>query len=295
MKSFSELKLSIIIVNFNSGEYLSKTVNSILENYKGDDFEIIIVDNNSTDDSLERIDKNEKIKIIKSDKNIGFGAANNIGAEKAQGKYLLILNNDTLINKETIPRLMDFYENSKYAAIGPLVLYPKGSFQISFGTDLNLFSEFILKYIYEPYYKLLYKLKKGKISRKVDWLSGVCFLIEKEIYQKIGGFDENFFIYLEDCDFFRRLREKGYTPYYYTEASIIHFKGKSTEKHLSFVYPLNKKSQLYYYCKYNKKSLPLLKFYLLSKLKIKLIFSGNKKIIKDTIKTIREFKCEDNI
>ncbi len=295
MKSFSELKLSIIIVNFNSGEYLSKTVNSILENYKRDDFEIIIVDNNSTDDSLKRIDKNEKIKIIKLDKNIGFGAANNIGAKKAQGKYLFILNNDTLINKETIPRLMDFYENSEYGAVGPLVLYPDKSFQISFGTDLNLFSEFILKYIYEPYYKLLYKLKKGKISRKVDWLSGVCFLIEKEIYQKIGGFDEIFFIYLEDCDFFRRLRGMGYTPYYYTEASIIHFKGKSTEKVLSFVYPLNKKSQLFYYCKYNKKSLPLLKFYLLSKLKIKLIFSGDKKNIKDTIKTIREFKCEDSV
>ena len=284
-------KLSIIIVNYNSGEYIAKTVNSILNNPPKNDFEIIVVDNNSTDNSLSLLREAKNLKIIRLQKNIGFGAANNLGAKAAQGKYLLILNNDTVISEHTIDELLNFYENSDYGAVGPAVLYPDGKFQISFGMDLNIFTEFILKYFYELYYRFLYKLKRGKLSREVDWLSGVCFIIKKDIYEEVKGFDEKFFIYLEDCDFFRRLRRKGYKIFYYSDVSIIHYKGKTTGKFYSFVYPFTKKSQLYYYCKYNKKSFKLLKMYLKLKLKIALLFSEKKETLTNTLRVVNEYEC----
>lgn len=285
-------KISIIIVNFNSGGYLFKTVNSILKNFSEKGFEVIIVDNNSSDDSLKKVKNDERIKIIRLEKNIGFGAANNRGVKEAKGEYILILNNDTLVQENSIEKLIDFLEkNPEFSAVGPLVLYPDKSFQLSFGKEISLFNEFILKFFYERYYKLIYKIRGKRISREVDWLSGVCFLIKKSLYEKIGGFDENFFIYLEDCDFFKRLKEKGHRAYFFAEPEIIHFKGKTTKKYLSFVYPLNKKSQLYYYCKHKKGSFPLLKLYLKLRLSLKLLFSKNKDIIKNTLKVVKDYEC----
>jgi len=297
----NDIEVSIIIVNYNSGKYLYKTLKSITEKVRDISYETIVVDNASTDSSLEGVNNFDKTKIVKLEKNVGFARANNLGVKKAKGKYILILNNDTIVFKNNIENLLQIKkEYPEYGLVAPVVLNEDRTFQLSFGKDLNLVSEFFTKFFSRAYYRLSFKLKNKKFFKKVDWVSGVCFLISKELYNKVGGFDENYFIYIEDADFGKRIREKGYKILVTSKAKIIHYKGKSVSKHEALVSPENKRSQLIYYSKHNSHfQFIILKFYLFSKFKIKYylcFFTGKihkRNIFKDILNILREFSYED--
>ncbi len=294
IKDLSAPELSIIIVNYNSGDYLKNCLNSIKKNIKKIVYEIIIVDNCSSDDSITGIKKDEKIRIIKNKKNLGFARANNIGVSQAKGEYILILNNDTIIFDNSIEKLLDYKkQHPEIGILSPVILYEDKSFQLSFGFDINLLSELFLKYFAETYYKFLYKIKKDNFIIQPNWISGACFLIEKKLYESVSGFDEKFFLYTEDADFGRRVRDKGYKLMVYGKSKIIHLKGKTSSKNLSIAIIESKKSQLYYYCKYNGKlSFIIIKRYLKLKFKIKYyIFPKNRDIIKKLLRIIDEYKC----
>jgi len=295
-------ELSIIIVNYNTKAPLSKTLEAIHKNLKDLDYEIVVVDNASSDGSAESIKKYyPSVKLIALDYNAGFAKGNNEGARHASGRYLLILNHDTYAPKGSVEKLITIKKSfPEYGIVAPLIFNPDKSLQLSWGKDLHIFSELFLKYFLEKLFRIHFKLKKGEVSRNVDWASGACFLIERELYERIGGFDENFFIYIEDADLGRRIRRLGYQIHLTSEVDIIHYLGQSTSKYPRRSLLEAKKSQLYYYCKHNSKvALRILRFYLLIRFFFKRLiyyFKGDSEeceTCEKVLSVIREFNCED--
>lgn len=237
---------SIIIVNFNTKNLLKNCLSSIFNNYKSSDFEIIVVDNNSQDSSVTML-KNEfadnKIKLITNNRNIGFGAANNQGATMARGEYLFFLNSDTIIKENILIPLrhfLDSYEN--IGIIAPKLLLEDGSEQQhAYGGFPTLFSVIADKF----------KKKKIKNSQpfEADWISGAALIIKRDIFNKINGFDEKFFMYFEDIDLCKRVKDLGYKVMVFPKIAVIHLGGKSLNKfskRKEYYY----KSQDYYYKKH---------------------------------------------
>lgn len=289
--------VSIVIVNYNSGEYLKKTVDSVLTDGKGFNFEIIVVDNNSGDGSADLNYNDTRVRIIKNSKNEGFGRANNIGVAASSGEYILILNNDTLLLENTVPPLLKILRQNKNTGVAaPLILYPDRTVQPSYGMDLTIFTEFLQKFFFDKVQIRRYEKRKN-YTLKPDWVTGACFLIKRSLYEEIGGFDENYFIYVEDADLCRRVRNRGYEIVFTTEAELIHFKGKSTSKCMSVIAPVIKESQLYYYKTHNSRlSFHSLKLYFRLFYRLKAFLyrmkgdSDNLNISRNILKTVKNYR-----
>lgn len=234
------MDLSIVIVNWNTKDYLRNCLKSIYENTKGIAFEVIVVDNASSDGSAEMVrDAFDGVILIENKQNIGFGAANNVGIKKSRGKYILILNPDTIIFPDSLQKLVTFLErNSKAGAVGPKILNPDNSIQFEcardFPTPLTEF--FVLSTLYKRFPKstifgkYLMSYWDHNDEREVNLLSGSCALIRKEVFEEVGLFDENFFMYTEETDLFYRIKRHGWKVYFLPSAQIIHLWGKSTEQ-----------------------------------------------------------------
>ncbi len=300
-ESAPSIPLSVILVNYNTRDHTLECLKSLQMNLKDLEHEIIVVDNASEDDSVTAIKQSHPdVKVLALAENAGYARANNIAAAKASGRLLLILNCDTVVPAGTVEHLLAVKQrHTSYAIVAPLILNEDSTFQLSFGKDLNLVSEFFLKFIYPFWYRTVFKLKRGRISRTVDWVSGACFLIERSLYQRLGGFDENFFIYIEDADLCRRVRQQNLQIYYTAEAHITHFLGGSTTRFPSQVLPHAKTSQLYYYCEHlSRFSRSLLSHYLKLRFGLKIFLSRFKRdktsliLYKKTLQAIKEFSCE---
>lgn len=223
--------LSIIIVNWNVRDALKDCLESIRKNVSGIVHEVIIVDNNSSDGSVEMIEKEyPEVILIKNRQNLGYSRANNQGIMKAKGKYALILNPDTIVLPGTVEKMYRFLEdNQKVGACGPSILdsnYQPFSPMIYDPTFWELFGKdtFLRKFfpkLSSPRY--LQPRKRKEVER----LSGCCFLSRKEALRTVGLFDERIFLFYEEADLFFRLRRKGWAVYYLPELSIVHLQGKS--------------------------------------------------------------------
>ncbi len=295
--------VSVIIVNFNNRTYLLKTLESLFQDLGSPEYEVIIVDNASADDSVGAVRRDfPGVKVVTLPKNVGYARANNLGVKQAMGQYLLILNNDTCVPVGTIGKLLDIKKNyPEYGIVAPLVLFPDKSLQISWGSDLHLLSEVFLKFFAEKWHRWQYKRKKGRISRDVDWVSGVCFLIDRSLFKQVGGFDERFFLYVEDADLGKRIRRIGQKILMTSDVRIIHYLGQSVSKMPGRALSEAKKSQLYYYCKHNSHwALAVLKCYLLLRFGLKrwlsrwMDKSESREIYTRIMDLIREFRCEDS-
>ncbi len=255
------IDVSIVIVNFNSGQYLKNCLESIYNCTKGVSFEIILVDNASTDGSFEKIREDfTSIFGLKNDSNLGFAAANNIGAKSAQGKYLLFLNPDTLLVDDAISAMYQFLESADnmVAACGARLQNPDGTYSVSFGNFPTLFQQFSdigFRAIYKRYYD-----RKLSISppcnftdpQPVGYLSGADTFIRKDIFLKLGGFDEAYFMYYEDTDLFYRLHKAGYQSYLLPEVSITHIGSSTSDSDGTFnysKYSMLEKSKYLYFAK----------------------------------------------
>lgn len=222
-------QLSIIIVNFRSEQFLTRCLASIY-NVWGKEPEIIVV-NNDIKESLVDIKRNfPKVKIIKQQKNIGFGQANNAGAKIAQGKYLLLLNPDTEVLADDLEKIFEKFEkNEEIAVIGPGLITNKGETQ-----EWCAGKEFTFWRLIKNNFGIIEskKIWESKNEILTDWVSGAAFFVKKEIFDKAGGFDEHFFMYFEDDDLCRRIRKAGYAALYYPEFSIKHIRGQCRESFL---------------------------------------------------------------
>ncbi|HRI45819.1 MAG TPA: glycosyltransferase [Ignavibacteriaceae bacterium] len=234
------MDLSIIIVNYNVKEFIQNLLHSIQQASKNLKVEVIIVDNASDDGSIELIsEKFPWVKLIINKENLGFSKANNIGLKIAAGKYLLLLNPDTLVQEDTFEKMISFFEsNSKVGMAGCKILNPDGTLQLacrrsfpgpwtSFCKVSGLSSLFPKSRLFARY-NLTY-LDENQ-TYEVDAISGSFMMVNREVYEKIGGLDEIFFMYGEDLDWCYRVQKAGYKVYYFHGTQIIHYKGESTKR-----------------------------------------------------------------
>lgn len=236
----SHPKVSIIIVNWNTKDYLEKCLTSIYETTKDTIFEIIVVDNASSDGSTEIIrSKFSHVTLIENKENSGFGAANNQGIKISKGKYILILNPDTIILPECLDRLVNFLDqHSDVGAIGPKILNPDGTVQLTcarnFPTPLTeffaysiLFRKFLCNKIFGNY---LMTYWDHNDEREVSALSGSCMMFGRKALDEVGLFDENFFMYGEDLDLCYRIKKGGWKIWFLPNAQIVHYGGQSSSQ-----------------------------------------------------------------
>jgi GT2 family glycosyltransferase len=234
------MDLSIIIVNYNVKYFLEQCLHSVLNSSKKIKSEIFVVDNNSVDGSCMMIkEKFPRVKLIENKKNLGFARANNQAIKKATGKYILILNPDTVVEEDTFEKCIKFMESNKDAgSLGVKMIDGKGRYlpeskrslptpEVAFYKIFGLSSLFSKSRRFGQYH--LGYLDKEQIH-EVDVLPGAFILVRKKLLLDIGLLDENFFMYGEDIDLSYRIKQAGYKNYYFPETTIIHYKGESTKK-----------------------------------------------------------------
>jgi N-acetylglucosaminyl-diphospho-decaprenol L-rhamnosyltransferase len=226
-----ELEVSVLIVNFNGLAFLQECIVSVERNLPPG-HEIILVDNASSDGSAEFVRRTfPHVMLVESSENLGFTGGNNLAASRARGKFLLLLNNDTRVVSDIAPLLREF-DDSETGVLGCRLLYADGRPQPSAG------------YAHRPLRMALSWVGLGRIpglpsvfrrtevaqdfyasGREVDWVSGAVLLTRRALWETLGGFDERYFMYVEDVDFCHRVRAAGYAVRYSPHATVIHYEG----------------------------------------------------------------------
>lgn len=227
--------LSVIIINWNAGEYLITCIDSICRHiYDEATTEVIVVDNNSEDGSISCLkEKYPFVQIIENKKNLGFGSANNQGFKLSSGKYILCLNPDTVLQDDSLLKMLKFMQIKPEIGIAaPKILDGNESICTSVIKPPTFYSE-ALKVLY-PKKKNVRELLSTDFDyskpSKVECVSGCCMMLYREAINKAGFFDEDFFMYAEDIELCVRMRDNGYDVFYYPEAHIVHLGEKSTGK-----------------------------------------------------------------
>jgi len=242
----SDIELSFITVNYCTPDLVTCLVESIRKFPPPVPWELIVVDNKSPDGSADVIAKRHPdIKFLPLDKNYGFGCGNNRGAALAEGKTIVLINSDAELREESFAKGLDFFKHNPHAGILGLKIYtvdgvleqtargfPDASTGI-FGRS-TFFGKLALKFG---------KTARGGVVGKnfmsdanatepytVDWVSGAAMMIRRECWDKLGGFDEDFFMYWEDADLCYRALKAGYKTYYFTDAGVYHHAGASSKK-----------------------------------------------------------------
>ena len=219
------MNFSIIIINYNTAQLTLDCVNYINLLPDFSDFEIIVVDNGSAKSDADILSSKlgGNIKFVKSENNLGFSGGNNLGAKQAIGKYLLFLNSDTIIKKNIFSNILKiFLEDEQIGIVSPRLINPDGSFQTkSYGPFPNI------KYLL---YKNIISKKDNDFPKKSDWVSGAALFIRHDLFDRIGGWDNNFFLYLEDVDLCWMVRKSGYKIILDNSTEVIHLQGRSLNK-----------------------------------------------------------------
>ena len=233
------MKLSIVIVNWNTKDILKQTINSVVAETTLFPYEIIVVDNNSSDGSVEMIKKEFPTVILIENKiNEGFAKGNNIGLKIAQGEYLILLNSDTIVLDHAIEKLVKFLdEKSEVMLIGPKLLNKDGSFQTACRRNLpNIKNSFLYLFSIKNLIKSDKNYKSNNnenISGYCEAISGAAMMFRREVYEKIEGLDEQFFMYAEDLDYCKQVFDQGWKTYYLSDAHITHLGGESSKQRSS--------------------------------------------------------------
>ncbi|MDB9964301.1 glycosyltransferase family 2 protein [Vicingaceae bacterium] len=234
------MKLSVIIVNYNVQYFLENCLNSVCNSSKNIEFEVIVVDNNSVDGSLEMLkEKFPQTYVIANKDNKGFSKANNQAIKIAKGEYVVLLNPDTVVEENTFKLCCDFMDaNPKSGGLGVKMLDGNGNFlpeskrglptpAVAFYKIFGLSALFPKSEKFGQYH--LGHLSKDE-NHEIEILSGAFMMMRQSLLDKIGLLDESFFMYGEDIDLSYRITQAGYTNHYFSGTQIIHYKGESTKK-----------------------------------------------------------------
>lgn len=225
--------ISIIIVTFNVSKFVTFCLDSLNRSEFSGKLEIIVVDNNSSDNTVNLIKRDfPKVEIIRNDSNLGFSKACNQGASQSHGDYLLFLNPDCIVSELALQNLLDCFNNDKVGCIGPLFINGQGEILSESARELPTTKNAVTKLFRLPLEKTFPYYRKVQTNKPLiaPILCGACMLMRKEIFVQIQGFDERFFMYGEDIDLSFRLIQLGYSNYCVPEARVIHFKGESTDR-----------------------------------------------------------------
>lgn len=234
MQNTSAPLLTVLIVNFNGKHFLHECLISIQE-HVSIPYEIILVDNASCDGSAEYVRQaHPDVLLIVSQANLGFTGGNNLGARVARGRYLLLLNNDTVIRSPIVPLVEKMESDQSVGVLGCRLLYGDHRLQESIGYTPSVLS---LVLSWTPLGRLF---PNSKIFRRtifcesrlyqqeyanVDWVSGACLLTRTALWGQLGGLDERYFMYMEEVDYCLRVRKSGYMVGYSSACQVTHFEG----------------------------------------------------------------------
>jgi N-acetylglucosaminyl-diphospho-decaprenol L-rhamnosyltransferase len=228
--------LSIVIVNWNTKDLLRECLHSILLTVHKTTYEIIVVDNSSTDGSVNTLSSLfPSVMFIRNSQNVGFACANNQGMAISRGSYILLLNSDAELMPDTVDEAIHFINTHPDAgAVGVRLLNPDGSFQQSYVNFPTLWSELLmiskvgrilLRSTYPSYGPSL-----GKGPQKVDCVSGAFLLVRRAVVDKIAGLDESYFMYSEEVDWCYRMKMAGWEVWYLPDATVFHLWGGSSSQ-----------------------------------------------------------------
>lgn len=221
------IELSVVIVNWNTQKLLKDCLTSVFEKTKNINFEVIVVDNDSTDGSVAMVKKRfSQTILIENKKNLGFAKANNQAIKKAKGKYVLLLNSDTKLKDNVLRKLVAFAKTKKdLGIVGPRLLNKDGAPQPSTAPFYTLPVTALSLFGGDKFLR-----RSPKKTGRVDWVEGSCFLVKRQVFAKIGFLDEKFFMYLEDMEFCYRACQAGFSTWFYPQAEVYHFvRGSSSE------------------------------------------------------------------
>ncbi|OYQ41559.1 glycosyltransferase family 2 protein [Flavobacterium aurantiibacter] len=224
------VELSVIIVNYNGKRFLQDCLDSLYRSLDNITFEIIVLDNNSTDDSCCFLQTNfPEVELIQSAVNLGFGKGNNKAVELANGNYLLLINNDTVVLDPISPALDLLKSDNTIGVIGINMLNGDAKYLTAAGNFPNFKNMLRMKYLLQ----LSGDFKTQDFKRDsydVDWLGGSFLLLNKETYTKVGGFDQDYFMYVEDVDLCRKIANLGLRRVFFPKISYLHFVGFNKSK-----------------------------------------------------------------
>lgn len=267
------LKLSIIIVNYNAKRFLRQCLTSLYTNESNLSFEAIVVDNNSHDGSVSMVRTDfPQTRLVENGGNVGFAKANNIGLEKARGKYTLLLNSDTKVVGDALEKMVLFLDNHpNVAVVTARLVYPDFSDQgvaRTFPSPIHgLFGRrsLLTRLFPNNKYSQKYLVSHTHTTEKpfeVDWVSGACLMVRKEVLEEVGSLDERFWMYWEDADLCFRIKQKGLKVYCVPEAIVVHYEGKSVTKKTSnrCIIEFNKSAYRYYRKHHIRSSFEIMNF-----------------------------------
>jgi len=266
--------ISIIIVNYNVKDFLEQALLSVERALKNIDSEIIVVDNASVDASVQMIkERFPKVKLVESPENIGFSAGNNLGLNIAGGRFIVLLNPDTVVQEDTFIKLLDFFKSKQEASAATCkILNPDGTFSIdcrhSIPTPLTAFWKLLGLDRMFPKSKIFAKynltyLDENELNQ-VEAISGSFMMLRSEIVKQVGKLDEDFFMYCEDIDYCHRINQAGGKIFYVPDSQIIHYKGESTKKNnLDYIITFNRSLYIFYKKHYQQKYITPFKWLIL--------------------------------
>jgi GT2 family glycosyltransferase len=229
-----EIILSIIIVNWNTRDMLARCLASIYQHPPHVPFEVVVVDNASSDGSAAMVrERFPQVRLIENQENVGFARANNQAIQESSGEYLLLFNSDAFVMDDSLSRMVEFIEtHPRVGAVGPKLLNPDGSFQASYADFPTLWSEFLLisgltRFIIGPYAPSP-SPSSSEAAISVDWVAGAALLVRRSVIEQIGLMDERFFLYSEETEWCWRIWQAGWEVWYLPDAHIVHMGGGSS-------------------------------------------------------------------
>jgi GT2 family glycosyltransferase len=250
------MQLSVIILNYKVRYFLELCVLSVQKALEGMDAEIIVVDNDSSDDSCAMMKlRFPNVKLIENKENVGFPKGNNIGVAHAKGEYICILNPDTVVAEDTFRKILDFAKAQiNLGIVGCKLIDGTGKFLpeskrgvptpwVAFTKLFGLYNLFPKTSAFNKYYaQHLSPNETGKVAILV----GAFMVLKRELYIEIGGFDERYFMYGEDVDLSYMALLKGKNNFYFHETTVIHYKGESTVKDGTYMIRFQKAMHFFY-------------------------------------------------
>jgi len=227
--------LSIIIVNWNTRNLLFQCLESVYESAGRLNLEVIVVDNASTDGSVEMVQEQfPHVRLVENRKNAGFAAANNQAMRISKGDYICLLNSDTVVLGNALEKAVAFMQSHPdVGALSPRLLNEDGSLQDfpkSYPTLANELSRMLRIYNCVTWSKRKGLVTSGEYTREVDRVKGACLLVQRQVVGSVGGMAEDYFMYAEEDDWCYRIKRQGWKIYYYPEARVVHYGGSSIKQ-----------------------------------------------------------------
>ena len=231
------VKISIIILTYNSSQYIESLLQSLIKKYSSNinakELEIIVADNKSLDDTLEKTDKyKEKVRIVENGGNMGYAKGNNLASKKANGEFLVFLNPDAKFIDGNLFDVISLFDDEDIGIIGGKIISLDGKKELSCGKFYNPLNILLLALGLEE--RLGVRFAPNK-KQKVDFVSGGFLFIRKKLFERLNGFDENYFMYVEDSDLCYQAKKRGFKVLYSNKATVQHVGQGSSNRTFAIV------------------------------------------------------------